>query len=121
MAHETARENEHIFPGDGQEDRYDSAPFQDRACQRRPDAAVRSRSARPAHRDAADTWRQRTGAVSAHALDAAAARQRDPRIVMPYYVSEIVVATETARNNDKDRSVRHPLRLIERGEAHLAD
>ena len=40
---------------------------------------------------------------------------------MPYYVSEIVVATETARNNDKDRSVRHPLRLIERGEAHLAD
>jgi hypothetical protein len=28
-------------------------------------------------------------------------RQRDPRIVMPYYVSEIVMAAETARGNDK--------------------
>jgi hypothetical protein len=28
-------------------------------------------------------------------------RQRDPKVVLPYYVSEIVYAAETARDNDK--------------------
>jgi hypothetical protein len=28
-------------------------------------------------------------------------RQRDPKVVLPYYVSEIVYAAETARGNDK--------------------
>ena len=28
-------------------------------------------------------------------------RQRDPKVALPYYVSEIVYAAETARENDK--------------------
>ena len=28
-------------------------------------------------------------------------RQRDPKVVLPHYVSEIVRAAETARDNDK--------------------
>jgi hypothetical protein len=28
-------------------------------------------------------------------------RQRDPKVVLPYYVSEIVYAAEMARDNDK--------------------
>jgi hypothetical protein len=30
-----------------------------------------------------------------------ALRQRDPKVVLPYYVSEIVMAAETARANEK--------------------